>query len=183
MKPVAPDVVRTFVERFTDQKGEVLFTRSWNETMGAIVAELRRRGVKGVVVASSGDERSGELVEELSGEFNVVPPGAGALEIESCDAGITFPAAAVAETGSIVEVSYTDSDRLVSALPPIHMAHLRADAVVRDLLQVAGLIRSAARSRAFAVTLISGPSRTGDIELRLSLGVHGPHSTVLFLEV
>jgi L-lactate dehydrogenase complex protein LldG len=63
------------------------------------------------------------------------------------------------------------------------MAHLKADAVLRDLLQVAGLIRGAARSRAFAVTLISGPSRTGDIELRLSLGVHGPHSTVLFLEV
>jgi L-lactate dehydrogenase complex protein LldG len=179
---VTQDTVRTFVERFKDQKGEVLFTRSWKETLDAIVTELRRR-VKGVAVASSGDERSDELVRELSDEFRVVPPGASAVEIESCDAGITFPVAAVAETGSIVEVSYTESDRLVSALPPIHMAHLKADAVLRDLLQVAGLIRSAARSRAFAVTLISGPSRTGDIELRLTLGVHGPHSTVLFLEV
>jgi L-lactate dehydrogenase complex protein LldG len=183
LTPVTQDTVRTFVERFKDQRGEVLFTRSWRETLGAIVTELRRRGVKGVAVASSGDERSDELVRELSGEFRVVPPGATAVEIESCDTGITFPVAAVAETGSIVEVSYMESDRLVSALPPIHMAHLKADAVFRDLLQIAGMIRSAARSRAFAVTLISGPSRTGDIELRLTLGVHGPHSTVLFLEV
>ncbi len=183
MEPVLQEKVRTFVERFTDQNGEVFFTRSWEETLDGIARELRRRGVRRVAVASSGDEREEGLVRALSGWFEVVPPGASVAEIESCDAGITFPAAAVAETGSIVEVCYTDSDRLVSALPPIHIAHLRAGAVLLDLLQVARLIRSAARSRAFAVTLISGPSRTGDIELRLSLGVHGPHSTVVVLEV
>ncbi len=183
MTPASTEAVETFVVRFTEQKGEVLFTHSWEETLDGIARELRRRDVRRVAVASSGDERSECLVRALSCEFEVIPPGAGAVEIESCDAGITFPAAAVAETGSVVEVCYTDSDRLVSALPPIHIAHLRAGAVLRDLLQVARLIRDAARSRAFAVTLISGPSRTGDIELRLSLGVHGPHSTVVFLEV
>jgi len=183
LTPATSDPVRTFVERFTNQNGEVLFTRSWRETTAVIAEELRRRGVRRVAVASSGDERSGGLARELSGEFTVFPPGASAAEIESCDAGITFPAAAVAETGSVVEVCYTDSDRLVSALPPIHIAHLKAGAVLRDLLQVARLIREAAGRRAFAVTLISGPSRTGDIELRLSLGVHGPHSTVVVLEV
>jgi len=88
---VTQDTVRTFVERFKDQRGEVLFTRSWRETLGAIVTELRRRGVKGVAVASSGDERSDELVRELSGEFRIVPPGATAVEIESCGAASRSP--------------------------------------------------------------------------------------------
>ena len=183
MQPEVGEVVRRFAERFTDQNGEVVVTRGWDGAVRGIAEWLERRGVKRVAVASSGDNRSSDLIRELRGRFEVVPPGADAASIEGCGAGVTFPAVAVAETGSIVEVCHTESDRLVSALPPVHVAHIRAEAVLPDLLQVAGLIRRAAQSRGFAVTLISGPSRTGDIELRLTLGVHGPHTTVVFLEV
>lgn len=75
--------------------------------------------------------------------------------------------------------------RLVSTLPAKHIAFLRAEDLVLHLDDAASQLRQlfAQHSEHCAVTFISGPSRTGAIEMKLTLGVHGPEeSHVILLE-
>jgi L-lactate dehydrogenase complex protein LldG len=84
-------------------------------------------------------------------------------------------AAAVAESGAVVEVAYDDAVRLASSLPKIHVMLLKSSTIYRSVSELSSLLREALNNRTAAVTLISGPSRSGDIEQRLVVGIHGPH--------
>jgi len=98
------------------------------------------------------------------------------------DLGITSAQVAVAETGTLVLESSSERSRLVSLVPPVHVAVLRANAILPGLGQVLAALEHSA-GEACAVTLITGPSRTADIELELVVGVHGPRALhVIVLE-
>jgi L-lactate utilization protein LutC len=101
----------------------------------------------------------------------------GALgELGSLDVGITSPRAAISQTGSLVEICSSDNERLLSSLSRVHIAVLKSSAIVENLFDIAPMIRSAlTASKKPTITLIGGPSRTSDIELKSVLGVHGPH--------
>lgn len=89
-----------------------------------------------------------------------------------CDAGLSTCQAAVAETGTLVLDSSRELHRLASLVPPVHVALLDAAAIVEDLGALfTGL---AAQEPPPTLTLVTGPSRTADIELELVMGVHGP---------
>jgi L-lactate dehydrogenase complex protein LldG len=105
--------------------------------------------------------------------------------VDSARVGVTMAAFAVAETGSIVELTRQDADRLVSSLPRVHICFLRHSSIVATLKDAAPLLREAfAPDGAVTATFISGPSRTGDIEMKLTLGVHGPEVMhVIILDV
>jgi len=92
--------------------------------------------------------------------------------------GITRAEAGVAETGSILVIGENRDALSASLLPEIHIAILRADAIYRTLDEVLSL-PEIVNSR--AASLISGPSRTADIEMTLTIGVHGPKRVVVFL--
>ena len=95
--------------------------------------------------------------------------------VDGARVGVTMAAFGVAETGSIVELTRQDADRLVSSLPRVHVCLVRRETVVATLAEAAPLLREAfAPAGAMTATFISGPSRTGDIEMKLTLGVHGP---------
>ncbi|MCC6144083.1 MAG: lactate utilization protein, partial [Candidatus Hydrogenedentes bacterium] len=98
--------------------------------------------------------------------------------IDTAAIGVTGISFAIAQSGTLVEVVTEDSARLVSALPRTHIAVFPADQVVPDLVGAADRMRQifADHSRGVAVSFISGPSRTGDIEMILTLGVHGPET-------
>ena len=86
--------------------------------------------------------------------------------------------AAIAESGTLVVMSGAGRGRLASLLPPIHLAILPADHIVRTLPNAFALLEAewgegVVRERS-NITLITGPSRTADIEQSLTLGVHGP---------
>jgi L-lactate dehydrogenase complex protein LldG len=94
--------------------------------------------------------------------------------------------AAIAESGSMIVVSGPGRGRLASLLPPLHIALLPADRIVRTLPDAFDLLRERYGDGLFRdhanVTIITGPSRTADIELSLTLGVHGPreiHAVVI----
>jgi len=98
------------------------------------------------------------------------------LAIDQADIGITGISFAIAQSGTMVEVADNDAIRLVSSLPKIHIGLLRAEDIVEYYHDCAGRIREtiAAHPDNLVISFISGPSRTGDIELKLTLGVHGP---------
>ena len=90
----------------------------------------------------------------------------------ACDVGITSCDCAIAETGTLMMCSRPGQERVASLLPPMHIAVVERQQIVPDLIDsFAALNRSALPSN---VTLITGPSKTGDIELQLTTGVHGP---------
>jgi L-lactate dehydrogenase complex protein LldF len=92
-------------------------------------------------------------------------------------AGLTGSLAAIAETGTLVLPSGPGRPLTASLLPDIHIAVLRAEDIYENLAQVLSLddVRNAA-----SVSLVTGPSRTSDIEMTLTLGVHGPREVHVF---
>lgn len=87
--------------------------------------------------------------------------------------GITGAEACLAPTGSLVVVSGPGRGRLVSLLPPVHVA-LVTHAQLGDSLQALLAARPDLVTAGANFVCITGPSRTADIELTLSRGVHGP---------
>jgi len=93
------------------------------------------------------------------------------------DLGITTADAFVMESGTIVLKNRAGWGRATSLLPPVHLAVVTSDRRLGRLEDLPGLIRywhQEGDGLAGAVTLITGHSRTADIELTLVSGVHGP---------
>jgi Uncharacterized conserved protein len=100
--------------------------------------------------------------------------------VHGVDAGLTTTLGGIAETGTLVLWPTPDEPRLLSLLPPVHVALVQADAVVDNL---AGLIAQAGWAKAMPTNavLISGPSKTADIEQTLAYGVHGPKELIVLV--
>jgi L-lactate utilization protein LutC len=91
----------------------------------------------------------------------------------AADVGITNVHRLIAETGTVVLASNSDEPRSVSLLPPVHIAIAERWQLLPDLFDLFDLF-SPVSNLPSCVTLITGPSKTGDIELKLVTGVHGP---------
>ncbi|TWT77439.1 Lactate utilization protein C [Posidoniimonas polymericola] len=126
------------------------------------------------------------LVQACTGQLTVsqlsTDGGYDPAELEKCDAGITACDALVAQTGSVVLTTASAGGRALSVLPPHHVAIARRDQLLPDLPSAYELLRQryAAAWPSF-MTIISGPSRTGDIERILVLGAHGPKKLTVIL--
>jgi L-lactate dehydrogenase complex protein LldG len=100
--------------------------------------------------------------------------------MESAQAGITGAAAGLADTGSLVLTHGPSRGRLASLLPPVHIAVLRRSTIAStfgELLERQPSLPEASSN----LVLITGPSRTADIEQTLSRGVHGPKDVHIIL--
>jgi hypothetical protein len=92
----------------------------------------------------------------------------------SADVGVTTADVAVAETGSIAISAGPGRRRLASLAPPIHVALVSRNAIVATLEEA--VQRMSARTS----VIVTGPSRTADIEGILVRGVHGPRELWVF---
>jgi len=97
--------------------------------------------------------------------------------LANCSAGITGVDYAIAETGTLVLSSDGGNSLLVSLLPPVHIAIVRVQQISGGLDEVISKLsveRLGRNEPTRSVSFITGPSRTSDVELTLSIGVHGP---------
>lgn len=96
----------------------------------------------------------------------------------SADVGITSADAALVETGSLVVSSGPGKSRMVSLLPPVHIAIVPMEKLTTDIFTW-----KETHSRQFPANtvLVSGPSKTADIEQTMSVGVHGPKKLIVVL--
>ena len=88
--------------------------------------------------------------------------------------GITGTFCAIAETGTLVILTGADTPTATTLLPDTHIAVLRADRIVSGMEEAFALVRIEKGQPPRAINLISGPSRTGDVEQTIVLGAHGP---------
>lgn len=88
----------------------------------------------------------------------------------AADIGISAVHYLIAETGTMVMAARIDDPRSLSLLPPVHIAVAESSQLLPDLFDLYARIEEMPSK----LTLITGPSKTGDIELKLVTGVHGP---------
>ncbi|HXX12380.1 MAG TPA: lactate utilization protein C [Burkholderiales bacterium] len=89
--------------------------------------------------------------------------------------GISGVFCAIAETGTLMLLSGAENYATTSLLPDTHIAVVPATRIVRSMEDAWDLLRSERGALPRQVTFVSGPSRTGDIEMTLVLGIHGPY--------
>jgi L-lactate dehydrogenase complex protein LldG len=95
---------------------------------------------------------------------------------EACaaaDVGLTSADFALADTGTLVFLTESRESRLISLLPPRHIAVIERDKILTSLDELLSRVPHPG-VQSSAMVLITGPSRTADIEMRLVRGVHGP---------
>jgi len=161
------------------------------------LVEARAVGVEAFVELSAAAvrERLADVIGDrriLSWSPERLPYDAGAILAGAClgsaplrdqaeaEVGVSGCHAAIAETGSLVLLSGPGSSRTVSLLPPLHVALVRP----QDLYFGMGEFfesNAARMAEASCCTFVTGPSRTADIELSLTIGVHGPGRVVVIV--
>ncbi|WP_421148581.1 LutC/YkgG family protein [Aeromonas dhakensis] len=97
-----------------------------------------------------------------------------------CQVGITHCAGAIADTGTLVLLPDSGEPRTLSLVPPCHIALLAASTVADNL---AGLVAAGRWQQAMPTNLllVSGPSKTADIQQTLAYGAHGPSRLLVVL--
>jgi L-lactate dehydrogenase complex protein LldG len=174
-RPAMPaDLVARFEKRAGDMQSTVERIGAVSEIPGAV-----RRYVDAL-------ELRPELAEQRSlrgvcwPEFAALPWSASGLAIEVRPTvgfdrlGVTGTFCAIAETGTLVFLSGAQTPTATALLPDTHIAVVRADRIVSGMEEAFALVRAECGAMPRAMNMISGPSRTGDIEQTIVLGAHGP---------
>ncbi len=170
----------TDAEHFLDEVRKLsgvaqkLTPESVSDTLKALVAENGIR--KATLWHTPFFEQLG--IESILRSLGVdlVSPTADKHEMALCDLGITEADYLLPETGTVVLKSSAEQPRAVSLLPRIHLAIVRPEMLRADLHQVF----AEAKASNYLV-FITGPSRTADIELTVTLGVHGPKNLFVWM--
>lgn len=116
-----------------------------------------------------------EIVEHRYKTLSLLPESERRALILAADVGISSADFAIAETGSLAVFAKPGQERVISLVPPVHIAVIAGDQIVPDLFDVFAHVENSGLDRLPSNwALISGPSKTGDIELELTTGVHGP---------
>lgn len=178
-EPVLDDASLSPVERFRERLesvgGHCVVVTSEEEAaraLGELVVDLQKRTAAQRLALSDAPVVSSLARGLAADEICVCPAPA---ELFNYDIGITTAQAAIAETGTLVLQSERERHRLVSLLPPVHIAIVHARDIVSTIGDALSQLRgSEAQQLSRAITFITGPSRTADIELTLTVGVHGP---------
>lgn len=105
--------------------------------------------------------------------WGIVDPAEWRHACATVDVGITGATYALADTGSLVTIASASEPRLASLLPPIHVAVISATSILSGLDELFLTVPEPAKLSS-SMVLITGPSRTADIEQILVRGVHGP---------
>jgi L-lactate dehydrogenase complex protein LldG len=153
--------------------------RATEETWPAVIADiLCSRSVRQAVVEVQPEtalttERAAVLCAALSKIPISTTPERDDETLFSVDAAVTGVQSAVAETGTIVCTSGAASARGSSLIPPLHIALVAESQIVADLFDAFTSLSTRPALPA-NLNLISGPSKTADIEGVLVTGVHGP---------
>lgn len=182
-QPTASDTIGLFKQNLEAVDGHCIIARGEAEIAQAltqIISALQKTKLRGQRIAVSdapGLVRLMHMTDLEIEEFGTAP---SASEIFGFDVGITNAQAAIAETGTLVLDSAHERHRLVSLVPPVHIAIVDASTIYATLSEVLTMLQSG-NELSPAVTFITGPSRTADIELTLTIGVHGPQELYVII--
>jgi L-lactate dehydrogenase complex protein LldG len=155
------DLVETFAKKLSAQYADVRMLDSMDDVPAAIADILRGRNMAAAVHISADGDLAALVLPGI--EVSATPPG-------PFDAAVARAPFAIAETGTLAYPAGTGAPASWHFRPLLEIAILRASDVLpelEDVLSALGPLPS-------TLNLVSGPSRTGDIEQTMELGAHGP---------
>ena len=166
-----------FKEHLESVSGHCIITTDVTDALNRIITDLKAQRI--AISDSPEVERLLHATDLEIEELGIVP---AVQNIFRFDVGISTAQAAIAETGTLVLDSVQERNRLVSLVPPVHIAIVDASRIVETLGEALTLLRKD-NEISSAVTFITGPSRTADIELTLAIGVHGPRELYVIINL
>ncbi|MCI0683503.1 MAG: lactate utilization protein [Gemmataceae bacterium] len=182
----AADAVERFCSELTAAGGHPFVTPDRDAAVQRIRDIMQRHQARKIALGCGGVIEDLDVANRLRGDgVDMTPMDALAAPrfreaMFAADIGISNVAYLIAETGSVVMATAPNEPRSLSLLPPVHIALAHVEQILPDLFDlfdlyspVADLAKPAAPPPS-CLTLITGPSKTGDIELKLVTGVHGP---------
>ena len=171
-----PSLVTSFKDSLEAVDGHCLVVQNELEVIEAItgiIASLQKTNLRARRIAISNAKEVERIAKGAAIDVDEITVAPSASEIFSFDLGISRAQAGIAETGTLLLDSSRERHRLVSLVPPVHIAIIQADEIVATLGEALLLLKKDPQLTPLA-TLVTGPSRTADIELTLAIGVHGP---------
>jgi len=163
------DLVAAFAKKLSAQYADVRMLDSMAEVPGAIADILRGRNMAAVIHIPPDSELSALDLPNV--EIKREPPG-------PFDAAVTVAPFAIAETGTLAYVAGKGAPASWHYRPVLEIAILRASSVVAEFDDVLAALPNGLPS---TLNLVSGPSRTGDIEQTMELGAHGPKALAVLV--
>ena len=145
-----------------------------------IITELKHTPLNPRRVAVSDAEGLERLVRLIAVELEVTTMPSTA-DLFNIDIGITTAQGAIAETGTLILDSSRERNRLISLVPPVHIAIVSASEIYSTLGEALSVLHNDKQSVSSVLTFVTGPSRTADIELTLTIGVHGPQELYVII--
>jgi L-lactate dehydrogenase complex protein LldG len=164
------EAVSAEVHRFTGMEAALAFVLDFLREAG--VSDAPQCGAvwaPGTFLDGAGSDKLRAKVPGIT--FDVTREGSADAKV-----GISQMDWAIAGTGTLVQDATGVEKRLVSTLPPIHLALLGTDRILEDMGSVLERLRP---DQLNYISFITGPSRTADIERVLTIGVHGPGRLII----
>ena len=169
-----PEIVARFTETVAEYEATIHRVNE-EDLPGAISAALERRGVGRLVVPADLPEDWRPQDVELLEDGSEDPLDNDALD--GSDGVLTGCALGIAQTGTIVlDSGAAQGRRAITLLPDYHLCVVREEQIVGLVPEAIERLGDAVENEGRAVTFISGPSATSDIELNRVEGVHGPRA-------
>jgi len=168
--PLAADLLQRFSERVTAEAAEIRVLDSLADVPTAVADLLRAHNMAASVHVPPNTE-----IKSLPWNIAVqlTAPGPN-------DAAVAIAPFAIAETGTLVFPSAPDSPVSWHFRPGLEIAVVIAENILPRLEDVLMRLRQKGHS-AHTINLVTGPSRTGDIEQTLELGAHGPKALAILV--
>ena len=174
VKEKGKDPVLVFAENFVARKSVFLYSESMEEFHQQITEYIAKRRFQHVHIWES------ELADELKNchiNFSV-----NDRNFQQVDCGITLCECLIERTGSILVSSRQSAGRRLSIYPPVHIVVASVSQIVPDIKDGLAFIRKKYGNKLPSmISMVTGASRTADIEKTLVMGAHGPRELVLFL--
>jgi L-lactate dehydrogenase complex protein LldG len=183
------DPVGRFCAELTAAGGQPHVVADAPAALAATLALVRERGARRVLLGAEPVFDALDWAGALRGAGVEVIAAAGGPDepgrreaFFAADLGLSGVDYLIAETGSVVMLSRPEQPRSLSLLPPVHVAVAQRAQLLPDLFDLFEAVPWARRGGLpSGLSLVTGPSKTGDIELRLVTGVHGPGELQVFL--
>jgi L-lactate dehydrogenase complex protein LldG len=162
-------------------KGEVVVAENLNNAWDILDGLLNQLSAKKIVITDEMPVNQVDYSERFGiEEWHLVGKSEGNHRefCASADVSITSADGALAETGSIIISTGSGRSRAASLLPPVHIALVSVSKLLPDIFSWTAKRKNEFPSQ---IVLISGPSKTADIEQTLVVGVHGPKQFIVIL--
>ena len=168
------EIVGRFAERVAEYKATVRRVRE-DELPGVIEETLRDRGVERLVVPPLLPE--GWIPDGIETLSDATRLRLTDEELDASDGTLTGCALGIAQTGTIVlDAGSAQGRRALTLLPDYHLCVVREEQIVGLVPEAFARLEATVKNEGRAITFISGPSATSDIELNRVEGVHGPRT-------